>query len=188
MYPPRRPVKRQGNDSQQQQSSNYQRLMKDGVDIYPNMNSRDEKSDQYRNVYVKRNNLVNKNNNEGRKDSSYQQDNSRGYGRGKGKSNRDNYRQGGDNYNTMARNLKDENTTEKKDDFENRPLEKQNFNWCKFLGYLICCGRNDQKMKYYEDFRAKLISEDNIIQNYLDTYKLLKHCNLKKTVLNIKEE
>ena len=193
MYPPRRPYQARkqayGKDPQQQQSSNYQRLMKDGVDIYPNMNSRDEKSEQFKNLYVKRNNLVNRNK-EGSKDSSYQQGNSggySGYGGGKGHSNRGNYRQGGDNYNTMARNLKDENTTEKKDDFENRPLEKQNFNWCKFLGYLICCGRTDQKMKYYEEFRAKLISEDNIIQNYLDTYKLLKHCNLKKTVLN-KEE
>ena len=165
------------------------KLMKDGVDIYPNTNSRDEKSEQYQNLYVKRNNLVNRNK-EGSKDSSYQQGNSKGYsgyGGGKGQSNRGNYRQGGDNYNTMARNLKDENTIERKDDFDTRPLEKQNFNWCKFLGYLICCGRTDQKMKYYEEFRAKLISEDNIIQNYLDTYKLLKHCNLKKTVLN-KEE
>ena len=88
----------------------------------------------------------------------------------------------------MARNLKDDNTTEKKDDFENRPLEKQNFHWCKFLGYLICCGRNDPKIKYYEEFRAKLISEENIIQNYLDTYKLLKHCNIKKTAFSSKEE
>ena len=165
--------------------------MKDGVDIYPNMNSRDEKSEQYKNLNARRNNLVNRNN-EGYKDSSYQQGSSRGYsgyggyGGGKGQFNRSNYRQG-EIINTMTRSLKDENTTEKKDDFENRPLEKQNFNWCKFLGYLICCGRTDQKMKYYEEFRAKLISEDNIIQNYLDTYKLLKHCNIKKTVLN-KEE
>ena len=194
MYPPRRPYQARkqayGKDPQQQQSSNYQRLMKDGVDIYPNTNSRDEKSEQFKNLYVKRNNLVNRNK-EGSKDSSYQQGNSKGYsgyGGGKGQSNRGNYRQGGDNYNTMARNLKDENTTEKKDDFENRPLEKQNFNCCKFLGYLICCGRNDPKMKYYEDFRAKLISEENIIQNYLDTYKLLKHCNIKKTAFSSKEE
>ena len=86
------------------------------------------------------------------------------------------------------KNLKDETTTEKKDDIENRPLEKQNFNWCKFLGYLICCGRTDKKMSYYEDFRSKLISEENIIQNYLDTYKLLKHCCIKKTVFNDKDE
>ena len=52
---------------------------------------------------------------------------------------------------------------------------------------MICCGKNDKKLQYYEDFRAKLISEENIIQNYMDTYKLLKHCNIKKTTIENKE-
>lgn len=193
MFPPRRqyqPRKQSyGNDPQQQQSSNYQRLMKDGVDIYPNMSSKDEKSEQYKNLYLKRGNILN-NNYEGNKDPSYQQNISKGYG-GRGQNyNRGMNRQGQymENKETYSKNLKDETTTEKKDEIENRPLEKQNFNWCKFLGYLICCGRNDKKMSYYEDFRAKLISEENIIQNYLDTYKLLKHCGLKKTVFNDKVE
>ena len=201
MNPPRRPYQARkqsyANDQQQQQSSNYQRLMKDGVDIYPNANSRDEKTEQYKNMYTKRNNLVNRKN-EGNKISYMQPNNSRGasgyggYGSNsaKGLNNMGNYgRQGRDTYNTMSKQLKDDATTEKRDDdLENRPLEKQNFHWCKFLGYLICCGRNDEKMKYYEDFRAKLISEENIIQNYLDTYKLLKHCDIKKNVFNSKEE
>jgi hypothetical protein len=193
MFPPRRPYQPRkqsyGNDPQQQQSSNYQRLMKDGVDIYPNMSSKDEKSEQYKNLYLKRGNILN-NNYEGNKDPSYQQNISKGYG-GRGQNyNRGMNRQGQymENKETYSKNLKDETTTEKKDEIENRPLEKQNFNWCKFLGYLICCGRNDKKMSYYEDFRAKLISEENIIQNYLDTYKLLKHCGLKKTVFNDKVE
>ncbi len=193
MFPPRRPYQPRkqsyGNDPQQQQSSNYQRLMKDGVDIYPNMSSKDEKSEQYKNLYLKRGNILN-NNYEGNKDPSYQQNISKGYG-GRGQNyNRGTNRQGQymENKETYSKNLKDETTTEKKDEIENRPLEKQNFNWCKFLGYLICCGRNDKKMSYYEDFRAKLISEENIIQNYLDTYKLLKHCGLKKTVFNDKVE
>lgn len=193
MFPPRRPYQPRkqsyGNDPQQQQSSNYQRLMKDGVDIYPNMSSKDEKSEQYKNLYLKRGNILN-NNYEGNKDPSYQQNISKGYG-GRGQNyNRGMNRQGQymENKETYSKNLKDETTTEKKEEIENRPLEKQNFNWCKFLGYLICCGRNDKKMSYYEDFRAKLISEENIIQNYLDTYKLLKHCGLKKTVFNDKVE
>ena len=65
------------------------------------------------------------------------------------------------------------------DDYENKPLEKQNFNWFKYIWYLICCGINDKKIAYYENFRAKLISEENIIQNYLDIYKLIKANNLK---------
>ena len=194
MFPPRRPYQARkqsyGNDAQQQQSSNYQRLMKDGVDIYPNMNSREEKTEQYKNLYLKRNNILNSKY-EGNKEENYQQDynqqNRRGYG-GRGQNySKGNYRQGfNDNRDTYSRNLKDETTTEKKED-EGRPLEKQNFNWCKYLGYLICCGKNDKKLQYYEDFRAKLISEENIIQNYMDTYKLLKHCNLKKTSIDSKE-
>ena len=45
---------------------------------------------------------------------------------------------------------------------------------------MICCGTNDKKISYYEDFRAKLISEENIIQSYLDVYRLLKTNNLSK--------
>ena len=66
------------------------------------------------------------------------------------------------------------------DDFENRPLEKQNFNWFKYIWYLIRCGKNNKKIAYYEDFRAKLISEENIIQSYLDVYRLLKENNMQK--------
>ena len=191
MSPPRRPYQARkpsyGNENLQKQSSNYQRLMKDGVDIYPNMNSKEEKTEQYKNLYLKRNNILNNNTNyndnynDGNKegyDYNYQQ-NTRGYsGRGfPNNYNRGNYRQGRltENINTLSKNLKDE--------LEDRPLEKQSFNWCKFIGYLICCGRNDKGMSYYEKFRAKLISEENIIQNYLDTYKLLKVCNVKKTDL-----
>ena len=200
MFPPRRPYQPRkpayGNDSgQQQPSSNYQRLMKDGVDIYSNNNLKDEKNEQYKNLYLKRNNILNSNNNydiskEGGGDN-YQGGNNRGYG-GRNNNqnyNRGNYNKGGYSESTMARNLKDENITEKKDEFdpESKPLEKQNFHWCKYLGYLICCGRTDKKITYYEDFRAKMISEENIIQNYLDIYKLLKACNIKKTNLNSKE-
>ena len=53
-------------------------------------------------------------------------------------------------------------------------IRKQNFNWFKYVWYLICCGTNDKNISYYEDIRATLISEENIIQNYLDIYQLLK--------------
>ena len=105
---------------------------------------------------------------------NYQGGNNRGYGgRNNNQSyNRGNYNKGGYSESTMAKNLKDDNITEKREEFdpEAKPLEKQNFHWCKYLGYLICCGRNDKKITYYEDFRAKMISEENIIQNYLDIH------------------
>ena len=76
--------------------------------------------------------------------------------------------------------FKDDLVKDNNDDSENRPLEKKEFNWFKYIWYLICCGTNDKKISYYEDFRSKLISEENIIQNYLDIYKLLKKNNLQK--------
>ena len=190
MNPPRRPY--QGNRKptyameQQPSSSNYQKLMKDGVDIYQNMNFKDEKSNQI-NIYIRRNNFVNKNN-EGNKESFSQKNSSGGYS-GRGRNNTGVYNQRGETFNTMSKNIKGDSTNEnKEEDIDYRPREKQNFNWCKFLYYLICCGRNDENIKYYEDFRCKLISEENIIQNYLDVYKLLKHCNVKKTVINLQDE
>jgi len=56
------------------------------------------------------------------------------------------------------------------------------------VGYKICCGTNDKAIKYYENIRENLISEENIIQNYLDEYQLLKLNNIpKKDILtNIK--
>ena len=45
---------------------------------------------------------------------------------------------------------------------------------------MVLCGKNNPYISYYEDFRAKLISEENIIQNYIDVYKLLEVNKLKK--------
>ena len=129
MNPPRRPY--QGNRKptyameQQPSSSNYQKLMKDGVEIYQNMNSKDEKSNQY-NIYIRRNNYVGTFN-ENQKNSSG------GYS-GRGRNNTGIYNQNGETFNTISRNIKGDSTTEnKEEDIDNRPREKQNFNWCKFL-------------------------------------------------------
>ena len=196
MFPPRRPYQERNksyvNDQQDPQSSNYQRLMKDGVDIHPNINSKDEQNEQNNNLYLKRNNILNEANKEGNY-GNYQQNNiqnSRAYGGGRGGQiyNRGNNQQGDYNENnSYQRNLKDETIMKKKDE-DNKSLERHNFHWCKYLGYLICCGRNNKRMTYYEEFRAKLISEENIIKNYMDTYKLLKVCNIQKTELVSKED
>ena len=73
------------------------------------------------------------------------------------------------------RNINKDNKTiqEKIEEIDNRPIEKQNFTWFKYLRYLIYCRKRNQGISYYENFRANLISEENIIQSYLDVYKLL---------------
>ena len=204
MCPPRRPYQVRktpyGNDLQPP-SSNYQRLMKEGVDICNNNNINDmnmypkfkeEKTEQYKNSYLNRNinnNMFNntyQTNNEGYYQgdnmSQNSQQNFRPFSGTRNQfHNRGKYKLGfTDNRDTYSRTYKDDITTEKKEESENKPLEKQNFNWCKYLGYLISCGRNDKNITYYEDFRAKLISEENIVQYYMDIYKLLKVCNIQK--------
>ena len=204
MCPPRRPYQVRktpyGNDLQPP-SSNYQRLMKEGVDICNNNNINDmnmypkfkeEKTEQYKNSYLNRNinnNMFNntyQTNNEGYYQgdnmSQNSQQNFRPFSGTRNQfHNRGKYKLGfTDNRDTYSRTYKDDITTEKKEESEDKPLEKQNFNWCKYLGYLISCGRNDKNITYYEDFRAKLISEENIVQYYMDIYKLLKVCNIQK--------
>ena len=51
---------------------------------------------------------------------------------------------------------------------EESSMKKKKFNWFKYIWYLICCGSNDKNIKYYENIRSSLISEENLIQNYLD--------------------
>ena len=51
---------------------------------------------------------------------------------------------------------------------KNKPLKKFYVTWCKFIKYLIMCTRNTPTISYYLDFRKKLISEENIIQDHLD--------------------
>ena len=50
---------------------------------------------------------------------------------------------------------------------------------------MICCGINDKKVKYYENFRAKLINEENIIQNYLDIQIDKSNLNFQTILINL---
>ena len=148
---------------QQQPSSNYEEIR--NVDT----NYQREISNENKKVKLKRNSIYNfKSNQEGNNMMDNVQ-NSRGYF----KRMNQNYLEG--NYG-QQRNIKREDTTKKniketKEENENKPLEKQNFNWCNYLGYLICCEKTNKNITYYKEFRARLISEENIIQNYMDIYK-----------------
>ena len=214
IYPPRRTlavVNRNfylDEQPQDQQSSNYQRLMKDGVDICQNnnLNIKDEKVEPYVNIYLKRNQVLNnyyqyKNQNqnknvqnidninndirekEGSKEQSKIQ-NMRIYGR-RGDQNyykKYNYGEASNNYKRET-NFKSSRIDKKDSSDDSKLIEKQNFTWIKYIWFMISCGKSDKIIAYYETFRAKLISEENIIQNYLDVYKLLKINNLTSKAL-----
>ena len=83
-------------------------------------------------------------------------------------------------YSTNKTNNIYNNESKSQDNEEDLSLKKQNFNWFKYLWYLISCRSNDKMMSYYEDLRSSLISEENIIQSYLDIYKLLKINGIEK--------
>jgi len=68
---------------------------------------------------------------------------------------------------------------------ESSSSKKKEFNWCKYIWYLITCGTSNKTIKYYEEIRENLISEENIIQIYLDVYGLLKQKGVPKKDLFI---
>ena len=47
--------------------------------------------------------------------------------------------------------------------------KKPKLNFCKYIGYRICCGKNDRMIKYYENIRESLI----LILIYIHLYHLL---------------
>ena len=186
MSPPKKNylVKSYLDDLQSQSSSNYLKFVNDNIKIMPNNN---EKSDNNINIYIKRKNVIKKKQENNKEEFHINKYKLKSIVLSENENSMERYKK----YNTYedirSQNKikrvtfsKDKITKVNKDDLENRPLERQNFNWFKYIWYLICCGTNDKKISYYEDFRAKLISEENIIQSYLDVYKLLKTNNLPK--------
>ena len=128
LFPPRRKcnqVRKQPNQNdshQKQHSTNYQRLMKDGVDIYTNMNSRNEKTDLYKNTYSKKSAVENNYNynydtsKEGGDNIyiNYQGENIGGNGRNIKNQRRTYYREEVNSKTKITKNHKDENITQKK--------------------------------------------------------------------------
>ena len=54
----------------------------------------------------------------------------------------------------------------------NKTKENQNFTWFKYIKYRAFCKKNNPTISYYEEFRTKILSEENIIQNHLKLFKL----------------
>ena len=156
-----------------QQNSNYQRLMKDGVHVCQSnkdeedISVKDEKTQMYRNLFKKRNNML-INYQKKKKVSEFEKYKSKN-------SMNDLHTEKKENYNDKY--------NDKYNDNENDKLnEKQNFSWCQYFKYFICCKTNNDKIAYYENLRKKLLSEENIIKDHFDLLKLLKVNNLEKKI------
>ena len=157
MYPPKKRFYNSNesneNDSQnQQKSSNELRLKNEAVEI---INNNKEKNSFNSNNIKYYNNIYNLNNKEYNGNESKIENIESNRKRINGKDNHIIYIKG------------------KQKEILNEINEKQNFNWFSYIKYMILCGKNNPKISYYEDFRTKLISEENIIQNYIDIYNLL---------------
>ena len=169
-------------ESQEPSSSNYQKLAKDSTEIY--RKSKEEKEDQYTSIFAKRSQIL-KNINSHQKRRSNIIQKSKLFTRNMYPfTKRIIYSKQNTRIepNTMIPRIykKEDSQNEIENENENNHIHKQDFTWFRYILYLIYCQKNDQKINYYETFRAKLISEENIIQNYLDIYKLLKVNNIPK--------
>ena len=61
-----------------------------------------------------------------------------------------------------------------------RPIKKEKFSWCSYILYIVLFKSKNNKIKFYENFRAQILSEENLVQNNFDIYKLLEYCNIKR--------
>ena len=80
----------------------------------------------------------------------------------------------GKQINNSERKNKDENigkNSKIRDKYNN---QKEEIIFWKFLIYKISCGKKNYYLQYYENFREKIISVENLIQNSIKIHNLLK--------------
>jgi len=167
------------------QSSIYQILLKDKVDIYNKICNENSKSE---NITFKNN--LKGNNFYNRKDKNNINNNKKNeiFMDCKSLFEVKNNKMGFDNKEHSDKNIidsKDEYVKKSIDDLETKnkeiksmPINKPEFSFLKYIYYKLCC-KNNSKIKYYEIFRTQIISEENMIQNHFNIYKLLQVCKLK---------
>ena len=175
---------------QKEHSSNQQELIIDAESLF-DKNNINEENKQEKDDNSNRNNLLNIFDVNKKKENQIIKNNNKIFSRkrktvnlkikniyeGLDKDNRKN-----NNNNSFSKNGETEESKEDNDFLKEMPLEKKNFNWFKYIWFMICCGTNDKNIAFYENLRTNLISEENIIQCYLDIYQLLKVNNIQKKV------
>ena len=58
-------------------------------------------------------------------------------------------------------------------------------NFINYLKYLLCCKKNNFDISYYENIRFKIISEENIFQNYFDICNLIRYLRIERLKSNL---
>ena len=76
------------------------------------------------------------------------------------------------NLNLYENNLKNKNLNQKLEGYEISRIEK-NFYRLQYIWYMITCGTCNKNIAYYENFRQRILSEENIIVSHYNLYKLI---------------
>ena len=166
-----------------QQNSVFQILLKDRTDILKiNKKNFDTKSEPFKLIDFKKKNKINLSNKMTNKSLNNNISNmNNNYYIIKNNSNKSDI-----NSKNMSISMSSINNNESIKKFEKidkeekyKPITKQNFSWCNYFYYVLSCKSKNQKITYYQTFRKEVISEENLIQNHINIFKLLKVCNIK---------
>jgi hypothetical protein len=83
-----------------------------------------------------------------------------------------------ENYKKTFSQLKTERNENNND--TSKIIKRKGFTLFDYIFFLMCLKTGNPIILYLEKFRTQIISEENIIQNHLDIYKLLKFCNIER--------
>ena len=201
MNPPKLKIKKMINNNcndsiNKQHSSLFQILIKDKIDMYKIKNNYiDSKSESCKNNEFKKSDMLflsdisknkNKNKYKSKTNNNIQQNvnvnkNNNHYinsNNSNSNNNKDNSKRI-DSKNLTIKGTMNELETEILDD-KLKNIVKQNLSWINYIFYFFYCKSRNEKLLFYENFRTHLISEENIVQNHLNVYKLLKIAPFEK--------
>jgi hypothetical protein len=199
MNPPKLKIKKMINNNcndsiNKQHSSLFQILIKDKIDINKlKSNYIDSKSESCKNNEFKKSDMLylsdisknknkikykNKINNNIQQNVNVNKNNNHYINSNNSNNNKDNSKRIDSKNITIKGTLNELETEVFEDKLKN--IVKQNLSWINYIFYFLNCKNRNAKLLFYENFRTHLISEENIVQNHLNVYKLLKIAPLEK--------
>jgi len=161
---------------ERKKSSFYNFLNRNEMPLYQIKNNEESKSDPIKYIFNKNNNesknsSINIYNIKGKTERRVCFNESGFYKNNLNDSNLENYKRTFTQLKTERNEINDDT---------NKIIKRKNISFLGYIFYLICFKTNNPKISYLEKFRTQVISEENIIQNHLDIYKLLKFCNIER--------
>jgi len=153
------------------QTANFERMVKEDVEIY-NFQSENERIMRSNNLNLKKNNIARNLFEQPRIENKNNIDNKKISKRIKS----DKYQKEYDKRKNDNNNLNKADTDKNKDIHSKK---ENSFSFWKYLNYIICCKRNNSDILFYEDYRAKYISEEEIIHSSINLSLLVNFYKLE---------